>query len=153
MTHLKHIDNSELMLLEDDDRRFDRNDLVIISDAAQNIVSQVTDTISDLSRTYKDIALISAQVEIETKRIDHALDCLMVKAKHDLQIYKDTLPLLEKNFTSMHSRMDKLMDKALDMLCEDVSDASLSRQESVMKLIEITNNALNNLVEKLLLRY
>lgn len=153
MTHLKHIDNSELMLLEDDDRRFDRNDLVIISDAAQNIVSQVTDTISDLSRTYKDIALISAQVEIETKRIDQALDCLMVKAKHDLQIYKDTLPLLEKNFASMHSRMDKLMDRALDMLCEDVSDASLSRQESVMKLIEITNNALNNLVEKLLPRH
>ena len=45
------------------------------------------------------------------------------------------------------------MDRALDMLCEDVSEESLKRQEAVMNMIEMTNNSINSLVSKLLPSY
>ena len=36
------------------------------------------------------------------------------------------------------------------MICEDVSESSLARQEMAMRMIEMTNNSINNLVAKLL---
>ena len=50
----------------------------------------------------------------------------------------------------MQNRMDRLMDRALDFISDDCSEESLSRQEAVMKLIEITNESLNKLIVKLL---
>ncbi|MDE6338242.1 MAG: hypothetical protein K2K97_00455 [Muribaculaceae bacterium] len=110
----------------------------------------MTDTINNVASLGRDIANVCAQVKIETRRLEHALDCLMLKAQTDVQIYRESLPLLDKNFTAMHNRMDRLMDKAMDMLCEDVSEASLKRQEMAMSLIEMTNDSLNNLIAKLM---
>ena len=142
-----------LKSLEDSDAIYGNEELLMVSEAAQNIVGVVSDTINNVAAVYKDVAILSAQVEVETKRLDHALDCLMVKVENNRQIYRDTLPLLEKNFSSMQDRMDRLMDRALDMLCEDVSDESLRRQEAVMGLIEMTNNSINSLVAKLMPQY
>ena len=142
-----------LKRLEDSDAIYGNEELLMVSEAAQNIVGVVSDTFNNVAAVYKDVAILSAQVEVETKRLDHALDCLMVKVENNRQIYRDTLPLLEKNFSSMQDRMDRLMDRALDMLCEDVSDESLRRQEAVMGLIEMTNNSINSLVAKLMPQY
>lgn len=125
-------------------------DTLVLADAAQNIVNNVTNAINNVAATMSEISRISAHVEMETKRLDHALDCLMVKAQRDITIYRDTLPLLEKNFTDMQARMDRLMDRTMDMICEDVSESSLARQEMAMRMIEMTNNSINNLVAKLL---
>ena len=125
-------------------------DTLVLAEAAQNIVNNVTNAINNVAATMSEISRISAHVEMETKRLDHALDCLMVKAQRDITIYRDTLPLLEKNFTDMQARMDRLMDRTMDMICEDVSESSLARQEMAMRMIEMTNNSINNLVAKLL---
>ncbi|MBD5262447.1 MAG: hypothetical protein HDS39_00025 [Bacteroides sp.] len=125
-------------------------DTLVLAEAAQNIVDNVTNAINNVAATMSEISRISAHVEMETKRLDHALDCLMVKAQRDITIYRDTLPLLEKNFTDMQARMDRLMDRTMDMICEDVSESSLARQEMAMRMIEMTNNSINNLVAKLL---
>ena len=125
-------------------------DTLVLAEAAQNIVDNVTNAINNVAATMSEISRISAHVEMETKRLDHALDCLMVKAQRDITIYRDTLPLLEKNFTDMQALMDRLMDRTMDMICEDVSESSLARQEMAMRMIEMTNNSINNLVAKLL---
>ena len=125
-------------------------DTLVLAEAAQNIVNNVTNAINNVAATMSEISRISAHVEMETKRLDHALDCLMVKVQRDITIYRDTLPLLEKNFTDMQARMDRLMDRTMDMICEDVSESSLARQEMAMRMIEMTNNSINNLVAKLL---
>ena len=126
------------------------SDTLVLAEVAQNIVNNVNSAICNVAATMSEISRISAHVELETKRLDHALDCLMIKSRHDITIYRDTLPLLEKNFADMQARMDRLMDRAMDMICEDVSDTSLVRQEMAMRMIEMTNNSINNLVAKLL---
>ena len=146
---IKNQDNS-LSSIEDYEVVPAEGDTLVLADAAQNIVNNVTNAINNVAATMSEISRISAHVEMETKRLDHALDCLMVKAQRDITIYRDTLPLLEKNFTDMQARMDRLMDRTMDMICEDVSESSLARQEMAMRMIEMTNNSINNLVAKLL---
>lgn len=141
-TSLSRIESYEVLPTE--------NDTLVLAEAAQNIVSNVTDAINNVAASMGEISRISAQVEIETKRLDHALDCLMIKAQQDITIYRESLPVLEKNFADMQSRMDRLMDRTMDMICEDISDTSLARQEMAMRMIEMTNNSLNNLIAKLL---
>lgn len=141
-TSLSRIESYEVLPTE--------NDTLVLAEAAQNIVSNVTDAINNVAASMGEISRISAQVEIETKRLDHALDCLMIKAQQDITIYRESLPVLEKNFADMQSRMDRLMDRTMDMICEDVSDTSLAKQELAMRMIEMTNNSLNNLIAKLL---
>lgn len=146
---IKNQDNS-LSSIEDYEVIPAEGDTLVLAEAAQNIVNNVTNAINNVAATMSEISRISAHVEMETKRLDHALDCLMVKAQRDITIYRDTLPLLEKNFTDMQARMDRLMDRTMDMICEDVSESSLARQEMAMRMIEMTNNSINNLVAKLL---
>ena len=146
---IKNQDNS-LSSIEDYEVIPAEGDTLVLAEAAQNIVDNVTNAINNVAATMSEISRISAHVEMETKRLDHALDCLMVKAQRDITIYRDTLPLLEKNFTDMQARMDRLMDRTMDMICEDVSESSLARQEMAMRMIEMTNNSINNLVAKLL---
>ena len=142
--------NNSLSSIEDYEVVPAEGDTLVLAEAAQNIVDNVTNAINNVAATMSEISRISAHVEMETKRLDHALDCLMVKAQRDITIYRDTLPLLEKNFTDMQARMDRLMDRTMDMICEDVSESSLARQEMAMRMIEMTNNSINNLVAKLL---
>ena len=146
---IKNQDNS-LSSIEDYEVIPAEGDTLVLAEAAQNIVNNVTNAINNVAATMSEISRISAHVKMETKRLDHALDCLMVKAQRDITIYRDTLPLLEKNFTDMQARMDRLMDRTMDMICEDVSESSLARQEMAMRMIEMTNNSINNLVAKLL---
>ena len=146
---IKNQDNS-LSSIEDYEVVPAEGDTLVLAEAAQNIVDNVTNAINNVAATMSEISRILAHVEMETKRLDHALDCLMVKAQRDITIYRDTLPLLEKNFTDMQARMDRLMDRTMDMICEDVSESSLARQEMAMRMIEMTNNSINNLVAKLL---
>lgn len=153
MNDLVKNDNNSLSRIENYDMVPMEGDTLVLAEAAQNIVRDVTNAINNVAATISEISRISAQVEMETKRLDHALDCLMVKAQRDITMYRDTLPLLEKNFTDMQGRMDRLMDRAMDMICEDVSDSSLARQEMAMKMIEMTNNSINNLIAKLLPDY
>ena len=142
--------NNSLSSIEDYEVVPAEGDTLVLAEAAQNIVDNVTNAINNVAATMSEISRISAHVEMETKRLDHALDCLMVKAQRDITIYRDTLPLLEKNFTDMQARMDRLMDRTMDMICEDVSESSLARQEMAMRMIEMTNNSIDNLVAKLL---
>lgn len=127
-----------------------RNELIAITQSADNIVNSITSCINNVANTSRDIAMISAQIEVENIRLNHTLDCFIEKAKKDLQIYRDTLPLLDKNFSSMQARMDRLMDRAMDLISDDVSDESLARQQAIMNLIELTNDSINKLTLKLL---
>lgn len=150
MDELVRINPDDIDRINDLDRSLNKEDMIVLAESANMIVNTVSSCVDNVSKTYRDITMISAQVEIESQRLNHALDSLMIKAKRDIQIYRDTLPLLDKNFASMQARMDRLMDRAMDLLSEDISDESLARQEAIMKMIEMTNNSINGLVIKLL---
>lgn len=90
---------------------------------------------------------------MQCAQLDHALDCLMLKAQRDLIIYEQSLPILDKQFSFCQSRLDKLMDKAMDFIGNDFSDATLARQEAMMTLIEVANTSLNLLIAKLIPSY
>ena len=153
MNELIQNSSYDLRPIEDSDRELRKEDIMAICEATKDVVSNVAATVDNITATVREINLIKAKVELETRQLEHAFDCLMVKAQRDITIYRETLPLLDKNFESMQARMDRLMDKAMDIICEDVSDASLARQEMCMNLIEKTNNMLNNLIGKLLPSY
>lgn len=124
-----------------------------IAKYADTMVERVSGVIGNVSSTILQIKEISAQVELEKKRMEHAINALMLKAQRDIQIYEKSLPILDKQFERCHDRMDKLMDKSMELITNDVSETSLQRQEAMLTLIEITNNSLNSLIGKLIPRY
>lgn len=153
MNELTKINDQDFARIEDSTSKFDKNDLMVISQAANNIVGNVTNCVNNLAASYSQIMALSAQVEMETNRLEYALDCLKLKVQTNLKIYEDTLPLLEKNFSSMQDRMDRLVDRAMDILTEDTSADALNRQMAIMQLIEMTNNSINSLVSRLMPNY
>lgn len=120
---------------------------------ADNIVNNVAGVINNVTSTIVELRQVSAQVEIECAMLDQAIDALMIKAQRDLRIYEQSIPTLDKQFERLHDRMDKLMDKAVDLLTEDISETALMRQEAIMKLIEVTDGSLNSLIQKLIPNY
>ncbi len=140
----------ELRRIEDLDLKLEDGDVKTICDATEGIVENISNTITNVSATMRDISLAKAQVELETQRLEHAFDSMLLKAQKDITLYRESLPILEKNFSSIQARMDRLMDRAMDMICEDVSDISLTKQEMIMNFIEKTNDSLNNLISKLI---
>lgn len=124
-----------------------------IAKYADTMVERVSGVIGNVSSTILQIKEISAQVELEKNRMEHAINALMLKAQRDIQIYEKSLPILDKQFERCHDRMDKLMDKSMELITNDVSETSLQRQEAMLTLIEITNNSLNSLIGKLIPRY
>ena len=124
-----------------------------IAHRADNIVNNVAGVINNVTSTIVELRQVSAQVEIECAKLDQAIDALMIKAKRDISIYKESIPTLDKQFDRWHDRMDKLMDQAMDLLTEDISENAIMRQETIMKLIEVTNGSLNSLIQKLIPNY
>lgn len=129
------------------------NDFKEIGACTERIVNQVSGIVDNVTSSIIHIKEISAQVELETARMEKALDALIIKAQRDIQIYEKSLPILDKQFERCHDRMDKLMDKSMDLITNDLSADSLSRQEAMMSLIEMTNNSLNSLISKLIPKY
>lgn len=129
------------------------HDFQEIGNCAERIVTQVSGLVNSVNSTMLQIKEISAQVELEQARINQAIDALMIKAQRDIHIYEKSLPVLDKQFERCQDRMDKLMDKTMELISNDLSEGSLQRQEAMMSLIEITNNSLNSLIGKLIPRY
>lgn len=128
-------------------------DFKIIGTQVDSMVSNVASVVSTVSTSIVKINEVSSQVKLECKRLEHALDMLMVKAQTDIQIYEKSLPILEQQFKKCQERMDKLMDKSMEFISEDVNQENLNRQEAMMKLIEIANESINTLVAKLIPQY
>ncbi|MCH5346647.1 MAG: hypothetical protein J1E63_06020 [Muribaculaceae bacterium] len=120
---------------------------------ADNIVNNVAGIVNNVTSTVVELRQVSAQVELECAKLDQAIDALMIKAQRDIRIYEQSIPTLDKQFERLHDRMDKLMDKAMDLLTEDVSENGIAKQEAIMRLVEVTNDSLNSLIQKLIPNY
>lgn len=128
-------------------------DVQKLADTCDSMVGKITSTIEKVSTSVVQINNLSAQVELETARIEAMLDALMLKVQRDVKLYESSLPLLDKQFTLYQQRMDNLMIKAVDMMGNDFSDNGVARHEAILKLIELTNDGLNRLMSKLIPQY
>lgn len=126
------------------------NDIIMSSN---NLIKNLNITVTTVCSTIEDIKRISADVELEISRMDHMIDSLMIKANRDIELYKISIPTLNKQFDSVQTRLDTLMGRALDMVSTDFSENALARSEFAMKLIEQVNDTLNRLIEKLIPSY
>jgi hypothetical protein len=128
-------------------------DVQTLATTCDQIMDTVSTTVGQVCTTVLEVKAITSQVEIETKRLEASLDALLIKAQRDTKLYESSLPLLDKQFTMYQQRMDKLMEKSIDMMTEDFSDEGLARNEAILKLIEMTNQGLNSLMSKLIPQY
>lgn len=128
-------------------------DVRTIVERADNIVGTLSTALSNFANNAVQIKTISADVDMELARLDKELDALMIKSKRDIQIYEESLPVLDKHFTICQERMNKLMDRAMDVISSDTSENSLAKQETILKMIETANSALNALIAKLIPGY
>lgn len=145
--------NTYITRIEDSSREITMADINQLAGHAENMVGTITNTINNVAITTAEISRISANVQIQCAQLEHALDCLMLRAQRDIKIYEMSLPILNKQFDFCQTRLDKLMDKAMDFICSDLSSEALSRQEGIMTLIELANNSLNSLITKLIPAY
>lgn len=124
-----------------------------IGEMTERVVDQVSGVINNITSSITRIQEISAQVNLELGRMNAAIDALMVKAQMNIKIYETSLPTLDKQFERCQDRMDKLIDKCMDLITSDLSIDNLNRQEAMMSLIEMTNNSMNSLISKLIPKY
>lgn len=139
--------------IEDPNTPMTVDDVKALAARADNIFNNVANVVNSVTSTSRDIEMLRANVELETQRLDHQLDAMLAKLHTNHQMYKDTLPIIDRQFNSIQTRMDKLVDRAMEVMLEDVSDESLKKQENMMQLIETTNESLNRLISKLLPSY
>lgn len=147
------MNNDQLEKIENTDLPISMAEINEFTDKSERIIGKISDTINSVSSTLKDIELIRAQSEVEFRKLNLQFDAILARLHNNHQMYKDTLPLIDKQFTSLQARMDKLVDRALDIITEDLSDDALAKQENIMKIIENTNESLNKLIGKLLPSY
>lgn len=129
------------------------DDVHILAQRCENVMKHVAGTVENVAVTIRQIREISAQVEIATAQMEKEIDVLMIKCLRDIRLYEQSLPLLDKQFDAQQKRMDRLMDQAVNMMTGDFNDESIARQEAMLKLIELTNNGLNRLRDKLIPQY
>lgn len=147
------MNNHQLEKIENTNLPISMAEINEFTDKSERIIVKISDTINSVSSTLRDIELIRAQSEVELKKLDLQFDAILARLQNNHQMYRDTLPLIDKQFTSLQARMDKLVDRALDIITEDLSEDALAKQENIMKIIENTNESLNNLIGKLLPSY
>lgn len=128
-------------------------DVRAIAERADNIISTLSHALTSFGSTAVQIKNISADVDLEFARINQELDALMIKSQRDIRIYEESLPVLDKHFTICQERMDKLMERAMDLISSDTSDGSIAKQETVLKMIETANSSLTALIAKLIPNY
>lgn len=125
-------------------------DVKELSERAGMMVKDIVNAVEDVTGTVRDLASISASVKIQCAQLEHDFDCLLLKAQKDLKLYEMSLPTLNEQLTMCQNRLDKVIDKAMDMALDDLSEQSLARQEFVMTIVETTNSSLNSLIAKLM---
>ena len=69
------------------------NDIIMSSN---NLIKNLNITVTTVCSTIEDIKRISADVELEISRMDHMIDSLMIKANRDIELYKISIPTLNK---------------------------------------------------------
>lgn len=134
----------------DPDTELTVQDVKELSERAETIVENIANVARDVTGTVRDLAMITANVKIQCAQLEHDFDCLLLKAQKDLKVYEMSLPTLNEQLTRCQNRLDKVIDRAMDMALDDLSEQSLARQECVMSLVEITNSSLNSLIAKLM---
>lgn len=153
MDYFEELNGGDLTKYNDADHQISQQDYKEIGQRAEKIVNVVSNVINNSLETYAQVKELSAKVEIECKRMELALDALVEKARYNLDVYKASLPTLDAQFSSCQQRMDRLIDKAMEFIVEDLTEENILKQEALMTLIEITNNSLNTLIAKLIPRY
>lgn len=142
--------SNSLERIEDRNAPITVQDVTVIAEHADNMVNNISSVVNNIASSVVELKRISADVELQCAQLNHAIDCLMIKVQRDIRIYEQSLPILEKQFSTCQARLDRLIDKAMDMVCEDLSEDSITRQEFVMKMIEVANSSLNSLIAKLI---
>lgn len=145
------IDNQDaLKRIENDNVPVTMQDVKDVAEYADNMVNAISGAVSNVATSIVELQHIQADVELQCAQLDYAIDSLMIKAQRDVRIYEQSLPILDKQFNTCQARLDRLVDKAMDIVCEDISENAIARQEFVMKMIEVANSSLNSLIAKLI---
>ncbi|MBD5271549.1 MAG: hypothetical protein HDR97_06115 [Bacteroides sp.] len=145
--------NSSLERIENPSTQLTMADVHALAGKAENMLGMVTNSVNNVALSATEIAKISADVEIQCKQLETAFNSFMVKAQRDIKLYEMSLPLLDKRFDNCQKTLDKLTDKALELIDEDFSDATLAKQEFLMSNIERVNDTFNSLIAKLIPSY
>lgn len=144
-------DNQDaLKRIENDNVPVTMQDIKDVAEYADNMVNAISGAVSNVATSIVELQHIQADVELQCAQLDYAIDSLMIKAQRDVRIYEQSLPILDKQFNTCQARLDRLVDKAMDIVCEDISENAIARQEFVMKMIEVANSSLNSLIAKLI---
>lgn len=144
-------DNQDaLKRIENDNVPVTMQDIKDVAEYADNMVNAISGAVSNVATSIVELQHIQADVELQCAQLDYAIDSLMIKVQRDVRIYEQSLPILDKQFNTCQARLDRLVDKAMDIVCEDISENAIARQEFVMKMIEVANSSLNSLIAKLI---
>ncbi len=113
------------------------------SDFGFDKLERVCDLINDTTKTIADMRM-------EIVRVEAQVDMFCANLETDLKKYQQRLPIVEKQLNGASARIDKFVDKILEMDGDYTSSEYLQKQSMLLDALTSINNQFNNILAKLL---
>ena len=107
--------SNSLERIEDRNAPITVQDVTVIAEHADNMVNNISSVVSNIASSVVELKRISADVELQCAQLNHAIDCLMIKVQRDIRIYEQSLPILEKQFSTCQARLVKIFQKTVSL--------------------------------------
>jgi len=116
------------------------------AERANNMLAMVTNTATSLA----DTAVAIKQANLEMARLETQLDMFICNAQTNLEKFKSTIPMLERQLDRAADRIEKITDKILDKTDESLTDENLQKQSMLLDALNQHNQTFNNILMKLI---
>jgi hypothetical protein len=103
-----------------------------------------------LCNIVKDTAITIAEMKMEIAKVEAQVDMFCASLETDLKKYQQRLPIVEKQLNNASERIDRFVDKILEMDGDNTSPEYLQRQSLLLDALTSINNQFNSILIKLL---
>lgn len=110
------------------------------------VINDSISTVNSFTDKVHNIATLWADIEIEIHKLDLQFDGYIAKLHSDLEMYKAKMPILQKTFEDLSDKIDKILDRALDM--EANTEIELKVKLKLLETLDKQTNQLTALIIK-----
>ena len=127
-----------------------RIDMNLQNEVFLSNLNQTLDSLNRFVSGASNIMSTYADMKIQISQVEAQVDAFCASLETDLKKYQHRLPIVEKQLNSASERIDRFVDRILDMEGDNTSPEYLQRQSLLLDALTSINNQFNNILVKLL---